>query len=80
MCPFHVEKPEGTEGIPAELFNDFESKSEARRWLHLGGDPGEDEHHAIFDCASYSYARSLFPDLFCGGVSKCGALFQPAEL
>ena len=76
MCPLHVEKPEG---IPAEVSDEFECKSEASR-----GDPVEDEHHAIFDCASYSYARSLFPDLFCAGVSSVGHFFaphlRPAEL
>ena len=27
-------------------------------------DPVEDEHHVIFDCPSYTYARQLFPDIF----------------
>ena len=64
VCPHHVDKPEE---VPEHLFDSFETASEA-----AAGDPIEDEHHAIFDCASYSYARSLFPDLFCGGVSSVG--------
>ena len=68
VCPHHVVKPVD---VPDSLFDSFDSASES-------GDPVEDEHHAIFDCAGYTYARSLFPDLFAENVSSVGQfLNQP---
>ena len=44
-------------GLPADQFDSFDSDEEST-------DPVEDEHHVIFDCPSYTYARQLFPDIF----------------
>ena len=41
----------------ADQFDSFDSDEEST-------DPVEDEHHVIFDCPSYTYARQLFPDIF----------------
>ena len=69
ICPHHVEKPEN---IPDRLFDNFDSDSDA-------SDPIEDEQHAVFDCPSYIYVRSLFLDLFAGNVSTVGQfLSQPS--
>ena len=35
-------------------------------------DPIEDEHHVIFACSGYVYARQVFPDLFGESVSTVG--------
>ena len=38
----------------------------------------EDEHHMIFDCSGYSYARDLFKDLFSQDIVTVGQfLNQP---
>ena len=63
-----MEKPEG---VPDSHFDSYDSDPEA-------SDPVEDEQHAIFDCSSYNYARSLFPDLFAEDMSTVGQfLNQP---
>ena len=44
-------------GLPADQIDSFNSDEESMN-------PVEDEHHVIFDCPSYTYARQLFPDIF----------------
>ncbi len=44
-------------GLPAAQFDSFDSDEDA-------DDPIEDEHHVIFACSGYVYARQLFPDLY----------------
>ena len=44
-------------GLPADQFDSFDSVEEST-------DSVEDEHHVIFDCPSYTYARQLFPHIF----------------
>ena len=43
-------------GLPAACFDSDEDAS----------GPVEDEHHVIFDCSGYVYARQLFP----GGIQQ----------
>ena len=52
MCAFKLNNP----GLPAELWDAFDSDDES-------DGPVEDEHHAIFDCQGYMYAREQFQDL-----------------
>ncbi len=40
-------------------------------------DPIEDEHHVIFACSGYVYARQLFPDLFSETPTVGHFLSQP---
>ena len=53
ICSFKLTNP----GLPPECWDAFDSDDEN------SGDV-EDEHHAIFDCSSYVYAREHFQDLF----------------
>lgn len=53
MCAFKLNDP----GLPAELWDAFDSDDESE-------EPIEDEHHAIFGCPGYMYAREQFQDLF----------------
>ena len=58
-------------GLPAAQFDSFDSDEDA-------DDPIEDEHHVIFACSGYVYARQLFQDLFSGSTSTVGQfLSQP---
>lgn len=67
MCPQRLVNP----GLPEAEFDSFDSDEE-------GADPIEDEHHMIFDCSGYSYARDLFKDLFAQNVVTVGQfLNQP---
>ena len=55
-------------GLDAAHFDIFESDNDAP-------DPKEDEHHAIFACSDYVYARQLIQemqDLFSGSISTVG--------
>ena len=65
MCPQHVVNP----GIPEAEFDSFDSDEES-------ADPIEDEHHMIFDCSGYSYARDLFKDLFAQNVVTVGQILN----
>ncbi len=60
--------------LPAAQFDSFDSAEDA-------DDPIEDEHHVIFACSGYVYARQLrqlFPDLFSETTSTVGHfLSQP---
>ena len=53
MCFFKLTNP----GIAFECWDAFDSDDESS--AHT-----EDEHHVIFDCSGYTYARELFQDLF----------------
>ena len=53
MCAFKLSKP----GLPAQLWDAFDPDNDS-------DGPVEDEHHAIFDCPGYMYAREQFRDLF----------------
>ena len=53
MCFFKITNP----GIAPECWDAFDSDDESSGHI-------EDEHHAIFDCSGYTYARELFQDLF----------------
>ena len=53
LCNYKVVNP----GLDAAQFDSFDTDDEAT-------DPIEDEHHAIFACSGYVYARQLFQDLF----------------
>ncbi len=67
MCNDRVLNP----GLPAAQFDSFDSDEDA-------DDPIEDEHHVIFACSGYVYARQLFPDLFSETTSTVGHfLSQP---
>ena len=44
-------------GLPTDHFDSFDSDEESTY-------PIEHEHHVIFDCPSYTFARQLFPDIF----------------
>ncbi len=67
MCNHRVLNP----GLPAAQFDSFDSDEDA-------DDPIEDEHHVIFACSGYVYARQLFPDLFSETTSTVGHfLSQP---
>ncbi len=61
MCNHRVLNP----GLPAAQFDSFDSDEDA-------DDPIEDEHHVIFACSGYVYARQLFPDLFSETTSTVG--------
>ena len=52
MCSFKLTNP----GLAPECWDAFDSDDECS--AHI-----EDEHHAIFDCSGYTYARELFQDL-----------------
>ena len=58
MCSHRIVNP----GLAPENFDSFDSDDES-------SDPVDDEHHAIFECSGYGYARGLFPDLFQGHIS-----------
>ena len=67
MCQHRVVNP----GLSAAQFDSFDSDED-------GPEPIEDEHHVIFDCSGYAYARQLFPDLFNQSISTVGQfLSQP---
>ena len=53
MCFFKITNP----GVAPECWDAFDSDDESSGHI-------EDEHHAIFDCSGYTYARELFQDLF----------------
>ena len=44
-------------GLPAAQFDSFDSDEDA-------DDPIEDDHHVVFACSGYVYARQLFQGLF----------------
>ena len=67
MCTFKLNNP----GLPAELWDAFDSDDESNE----SEGPVEDEHHAIFDCPGYMYAREQFWDLF---QSHTVSQFSPA--
>ena len=56
MCAFKLGNP----GLPAELWDAFDSDND----YNDSDGPIQDEHHAIFDCPGYIYAREQFQDLF----------------
>ena len=67
MCPQRIINP----GLPAAQFDSFDSDEEDANHI-------EDEHHMIFDCSGYSYARDLFKDLFSQDIVTVGQfLNQP---
>ena len=53
MCFYKLTNP----AIAPECWNAFDSDDESSGHT-------EDEHHVIFDCSGYTYARGLFQDLF----------------
>ena len=53
MCFCKLTNP----GIAPECWDAFDSDGESSSHI-------EDEHHAIFDCSGYTYARELFQGLF----------------
>ncbi|KAK9841408.1 hypothetical protein WJX74_005242 [Apatococcus lobatus] len=55
-CPMCFDKLTNP-GIAPECWDAFDSDDESSGHI-------EDEHHAIFDCSGYTYARELFQDLF----------------
>ena len=66
-CPYKCINP----GLPAGQFDSLDSDEEST-------DPVEDEHHVIFDCPSYTYARQLFSDISgSNNVSVSQFLNQP---
>ena len=66
MCAFKLSDP----GLPAELWDAFDSDDDS-------DGPIEDEHHAIFDCTGYRYAREQFQDLFQRHITTVS---QPASV
>ena len=68
MCNHRVLNP----GLPAAQFDSFDSDEDADI-----DEPIEDEHHVIFACSGYVYARQLFPDLFSKTTSVGHFLSQP---
>ena len=53
MCFYKFTNP----GIALECWDAFDSDDVSSNHI-------EDEHHAIFDCSGYTYARELIQDLF----------------
>ena len=53
MCFYNLTNP----GIAPDCWDAFDSDDESSGHT-------KDEHHAIFDCSGYLYARELFQDLF----------------
>ena len=53
ICSFKLTNP----GLPPECWDAFDTDDESSGHI-------EDEHHAIFDCPAYVYAREHFQDLF----------------
>ena len=53
MCFYRLTNP----GLAPECWDAFDSDDESSGHM-------EDEHHVIFDCSGYTYARELFQDLF----------------
>ena len=68
MCAFKLNNP----GLPAELADAFDSDDESDR-------PVEDEHHAIFDCPGYMYAREQFQDLFQSHITTVSQFFNQPQ-
>ncbi len=67
MCNHRVSSP----GLSAAQLDSFDSDEDA-------DDPIEDEHHVIFACSGYVYARQLFQDLVSDSASTIGQfLSQP---
>ena len=67
MCASKLSKP----GLPAELWDASDSGDDSEG-------PVEDEHHAVFDCPGYMYAREQFQDLFQSHIATVGQfLNQP---
>ena len=70
MCAFELSNP----WLPAELWelwDAFDSDDDSNG-------PIEDEHHAIFDCPGYVYAREQFQDLFQSHITTVSQfLYQP---
>ena len=52
MCFYKLTNP----GITPECWDAFDSDDESSGHIEV-------EHHAIFDCSGYTYARELFQDL-----------------
>ena len=57
ICPMCTSKLKANPGLTDELWDAFGSDDDSDR-------PIQDEHHAIFDCPGYAYAREQFQDLF----------------
>ena len=69
MCAFKLRNP----GLPAELWDAFDPDDDS-------DGPVEDEHHAIFDCPGYMYAREQFQDLFQSHITTVSQfLNQPQQ-
>ena len=67
LCNYRVVNP----GLDAAQSDSFDFDDEA-------ADPIEGEHHAIFACSGYAYARQLFQDLSNESISSVGLfLGQP---
>ena len=58
LCAFKLTNP----GLPPECWDAFDSDDETSGHI-------EDEHHAIFDCSGYVYAREHFQDLFQSNIT-----------
>ena len=68
MCAHRCVNP----GLPAAHFDSFDSDDEA-------SDPIEDEHHVVFDCPGYAYARELFPDIVSNAIVSVGQFLNQAN-
>ena len=67
MCFYKLTNP----GIAPECWDGFDSDDESSGHI-------EDEHHAIFNCSGYTYARELFHDLFQSHITSISqSLNQP---
>ena len=53
-------------GLSVDQFDSFHSDEES-------SDPVEDEHHVLFDCPSYTYARQLISDTFALAIHMPGS-------
>ena len=69
MCFFKLTNP----GIAFECWDAFDSDDESTGHV-------EDEHHAIFDCSGYKYARELFQDLFQSHITSISQFLNQPQI
>ena len=72
MCAFKLNNP----GLPAELWDAFDSDDDGDGPIR----PIEDQHHAIFDCPGYMYAREQFQGLFQSHITTVSQYLEPASV
>ena len=68
MCFYRLTNP----GIAAECWDAFDADDESSGHI-------EDEHHDIFNCSGYTYARELFQDLFQSHITSISQLLNQPQ-